>query len=227
MRTLFATPLVLVFAALGLSADVEKPAAPTAAEIQRLVQQLGDESFDVREKASEAIVKLGISALPHLEKAEKAEDAEVRIRASRAIEAIKSSPTFLVDALKSGTAAARRAAADKLGQQGPAARAALPALEKLLNDADESVRDAAISAIINIDSKNKAVGKFVPEKAHVSGKYKTLLRRIKVPQDQQNYKDFHDYGHFEGNSWAGYNDLPPGYWVYIYPHWFIWGELAK
>lgn len=216
--------LVLIFAALSPAADAPKP---TDVEIERLVQQLGDEAFEVREKASEAIVKLGVPALPFLEKAAKSDDAEIRIRASRAVEAIKSSPGFLVDALKNGNAMARRAAADKLAQQGPPAKAALPELVKLLNDPDESVRDAAISAIINIDPKNQAVVKLVPEKAHVSGKYRTLLRRIKVPADRQNYKDYCDYGRFDGNSWAGYNDLPAGYWVYIYPHWFIWGEQVK
>lgn len=224
MRTLFLTPLVVALVAFNLSADTDKAVTE---QIERLVRQLGDESFEVREKASEAIVKIGVAALPLLEKAAKGEDAEVRIRATKAIEAIKSSPNYLTEALKGGTPASRREAAVKMGQRGPAAKAAIPALVKLLDDPDESVRDAAIDAIIRIEPANKAIARFVPDDAHVKGKYKTLLRRIKVPQDRQNYKDFHDYGRFDGNSWAGYEDLPAGYWVYIYPHWFIWGEQAK
>lgn len=63
-------------------------------------------------------------------------------------------------------------------------------------------------------------------KARVGGKYDTLLRRLRVPQDRQNYTDFRDYGYWSGNAYAGYNNLPQGYWVYVYPYWFIWGNAA-
>ena len=64
------------------------------------------------------------------------------------------------------------------------------------------------------------------EKARVGGKYDTLLRRIKVAQDRQGYGDFTDYGYWEGNAYAGYNNLPRGYWVYAYPHWYIWANAT-
>ena len=186
MRTLFATLFVVTFAAC-LFADTDKGATE---DIERLVRQLGDESFEVREKASEAIVKIGIAALPLLEKAAKAEDAEVRIRASKAIEAIKASPDYLSAALKGGTPASRREAAEKMGRQGPAAKAAVPALVKLLDDADESVRDAAVDAIIRIEPTSKAIAKFVPEKAHVSGKYKTPLRASRCQRTGRTTRTF-------------------------------------
>ncbi len=58
--------------------------------------------------------------------------------------------------------------------------------------------------------------------ARVQGKYKDLLRRIYVPEDQGSYGDFHDYGYSATSAWAGYTDLPYGHWVYVYPYWFIW-----
>jgi hypothetical protein len=68
------------------------------------------------------------------------------------------------------------------------------------------------------DPKNKA-------KASVNGKYSKLLKTIEVPQDKGSYGEFSDYGSYSSKSYAGYNDLPAGYWVYVYPHWYIWGEM--
>jgi hypothetical protein len=65
------------------------------------------------------------------------------------------------------------------------------------------------------------------ERASVGGKYRKLLREIKVPQDFATYRYFSDYGHYEGTEWAGYTNLPPGYWVYVYPNWYIWGECTQ
>ena len=31
----------------------------------------------------------------------------------------------------------------------------------------------------------------------------------------------------ETEAYAGYRDLPTGYWVYVYPNWYIWGETKK
>jgi hypothetical protein len=60
--------------------------------------------------------------------------------------------------------------------------------------------------------------------ASVSGKYRHLLRVLHVPGDLANYKEFSDYGPYNGNAYAGYNDLPAGYWVYVHPNWFIWRD---
>jgi hypothetical protein len=57
-----------------------------------------------------------------------------------------------------------------------------------------------------------------------------------VPQDKATYGNFSDYGSpgrtthptvVAYTSWAGYNNLPPGYWVYVYPHWYIWRDCVK
>src|SRR5437867_1522822 len=56
----------------------------------------------------------------------------------------------------------------------------------------------------------------VPARACVNGKYRTLLRTIEVPQDRAGYTDFRDWGYWTGTAYAGYTDLPPGYWVYCY-----------
>jgi hypothetical protein len=65
------------------------------------------------------------------------------------------------------------------------------------------------------------------EKASVGGKYRTLLRAIRVPRDQASYGYFYDYGMYSGTNWAGYDNLPPGHWVYVYPYWYIWRDCAN
>jgi hypothetical protein len=64
-------------------------------------------------------------------------------------------------------------------------------------------------------------------KASVNGKYRKLLRRIQVEQDKASYGEFSDFGQFNGTSYAGYSNLPVGYWVYVYPYWYIWGEMKE
>ena len=59
------------------------------------------------------------------------------------------------------------------------------------------------------------------------GKYVSLLRRISVPRDRRRYGLCRDYGRYSGSSWAGYRNLPPGYWTYKYPHWYIWGRRTR
>ncbi len=61
-------------------------------------------------------------------------------------------------------------------------------------------------------------------KASVSGKYKNLLRIVEAPADSATYGAFHDYGHWEGTSYLDQNNLPQGYWVYVSPNWYIWGD---
>jgi hypothetical protein len=64
-------------------------------------------------------------------------------------------------------------------------------------------------------------------KASVNGKYKNLLRIIEAPEDSATHGVFDDYGRWEGTSYRGQNNLPQGYWVYVAPHWYIWGDVAK
>src|SRR5262249_37515116 len=49
---------------------------------------------------------------------------------------------------------------------------------------------------------------------------------IRVPEDFPSYSAFSDYGFSQTPTWGGFSGLPPGYWVYVYPHWFIWKESA-
>ena len=79
----------------------------------------------------------------------------------------------------------------------------------------------------NLPNPSKAVVEQAPSLPSVNGKYRVLLRKIYVPQDTQAYGKFADYGMFTGNAWAGYNNLPPGYWVYVYPNWYIWRDCVK
>ncbi len=61
-------------------------------------------------------------------------------------------------------------------------------------------------------------------KASLNGKYKNLLRIISAPGDASIYGSFNDNGHWEGTSYLGHDNLPPGYWVYVAPNWYIWGD---
>jgi hypothetical protein len=63
-------------------------------------------------------------------------------------------------------------------------------------------------------------------KAQVGGKYRMLLHQLDVPQDLQSYTDFTDYGIYPATSYAGYDDLPAGYWVYVYPYWYLWRDAS-
>jgi len=65
------------------------------------------------------------------------------------------------------------------------------------------------------------------QKASVEGKYVKLLKKIEVAQDKDGYGDFNDYGYWEGTAYAGFDDLPLGYWVYVAPHWYIWGDTTE
>lgn len=64
----------------------QKPDSVDAERIKKLIQQLGDDDFDVREKATEEVVKLGATAVPFLKQATKDSDAE---RSRRAEECLK------------------------------------------------------------------------------------------------------------------------------------------
>lgn len=67
----------------------------------------------------------------------------------------------------------------------------------------------------------------LPELASVRGKYRTLLRQIYCPEDLPTYKNFCDWGPWNGNQWRNHFNLPPGNWVYVYPHWYIWKEKVR
>jgi Ca-activated chloride channel family protein len=61
----------------------------------------------------------------------------------------------------------------------------------------------------------------------VGGKYKSLLRRLHVPADTEKYGQFKELGHSEMKSYAGSENLPAGYWVYVAPYWYLWAESTQ
>jgi hypothetical protein len=63
-------------------------------------------------------------------------------------------------------------------------------------------------------------------KARVRGKYRMLLRQLKVEKDFDTYKDFRDLGLRQLKEYGNEKELPKGYWVYVYPYWYIWRDLA-
>src|SRR5262245_35627751 len=221
MRTSSRLAAVLVGALLASVWAAE----PSASDIEALVKQLAAPRFRDRELAMQKLIKIGKPAVPALRAALASDDLEVQMRARNALKAIQTSLDNLIDDLKHGKPDARRAAAAALGELGPQAKAAIPTLVQLLKDRDESVREAAASALAGIDPENKALAGLIPAKAHVNGKYAKLLRKIHVPQDRQGYGDFSDWGQYQATDWQGHRNIPAGFWVYVYPHWYIWGEM--
>lgn len=60
--------------------------------------------------------------------------------------------------------------------------------------------------------------------ATVGGKYSDLLKKVEVEKDFLEYTEFQDYGFHEACSYGGQDSIPAGYWVYVYPNWYIWGK---
>lgn len=60
------------------------------------------------------------------------------------------------------------------------------------------------------------------ERARVHGKYTGLLRKFEADGDFLHYGPFRDWGRWTGSVYQGNVDLPTGYWVYVYPNWYIW-----
>jgi hypothetical protein len=65
------------------------------------------------------------------------------------------------------------------------------------------------------------------EKASVDGKYAMLLRQIKVEKDHEKYGAFRDVGRRTTMDYGAFVGLPAGHWVYVYPYWYIWRDLAE
>jgi hypothetical protein len=66
----------------------------------------------------------------------------------------------------------------------------------------------------------------LPARANAKGKYITLLHILKVHEDVKIYGAYHDWGFSETYAYAGYEDLTPGYWVYVEPYWYIWAQTS-
>jgi hypothetical protein len=86
-----------------------------------------------------------------------------------------------------------------------------------------------VAAVAGLASGERLLAEPKVEQGAVAGagagaKYSKLLRQFPAPDDQKSYGDYYDYGYWAGAEWAGQKDLPPGYWVYIAPNWYIFGE---
>lgn len=57
-----------------------------------------------------------------------------------------------------------------------------------------------------------------------NGKYYNLLYVLYLPDDKESYGETDDWGYYTGSYYQGYDNLPPGYWVYLHPYWYIWGN---
>src|SRR5437879_282663 len=77
--------LVLPFVPVGAAAP---PAGPSAAQVGRLIEQLGDDEFARREAATARLKEIGEPVLAALRKAASSPDLEIRVRATRVIQAI-------------------------------------------------------------------------------------------------------------------------------------------
>ena len=62
------------------------------------------------------------------------------------------------------------------------------------------------------------------KRATEDGKYRMLLRQIRVESDAKQFGVFYDLGFNRQATCAEHTNLPPGYWVYVYPYWYIWRD---
>jgi hypothetical protein len=83
------------------------------------------------------------------------------------------------------------------------------------------------------ESETVRSGKYVAESLPAltrpqgeGAKYAKLLRTLTVEDDRSTYGDFYDDGYWSGTEYKGNRNLPAGYWVYVAPHWYIFGEAA-
>ena len=53
------------------------------------------------------------------------------------------------------------------------------------------------------------------------------IKKIEVERDYRIYSAFHDYGSFPATDYAGHRNLPEAYWVYVYPHWYLWERVQS
>jgi hypothetical protein len=215
----------LLCAAVFPNAPTPQPSNPSAATVAALVRDLGSDTFLVRERATKQLADVGAPAIwPLREALTLSQDAEVRSRARQALGIILSSTPYLIGCLEDP--AGRIHALNRIEEHALDDRALVPALMRVLKDRDEAVRDAAIGALLRINPDLPELASAAPRKASVDGKYRQLVRRLRVPQDRDQYGDYQDYGYFEHTTgYAGHPGPIKGYWVWVSPCWYVWGAL--
>jgi HEAT repeat protein len=163
----FIAALLVTIVAWQKSPAAEPPAKGDAApQIERLVKQLGAASHSDRERAMKELITIGTAALPRLQTARKDADLEIARRAKQCIEQIKINEKVaaLVTELRNPNPVIRAAAADKLTEMGPLARAAVPALVQALDDVDKNVR---IRVMVTLGHIGSAAAAAVPRLAQL------------------------------------------------------------
>jgi len=124
---------------LGTASPLIQAEPPTKPAIDKLIDQLADPDFKVRDQASKAIEALGTDALPRLREAGKQGDAEVRRRIASCIEKIeiykgKSFNEWIAVLNDYRRPEQQREARQVLGPNGPFAKIAIPELLNALKD---------------------------------------------------------------------------------------------
>jgi hypothetical protein len=79
----------MLTAVLSLAILAPQQEEELSRKIQKLVQDLGSEDFETREKAATELKKIGKAAADALKKAAESDDAEIRLRAKRILEEIE------------------------------------------------------------------------------------------------------------------------------------------
>ncbi len=93
--------------------------------------------------------------------------------------------------------------------------------------AQEPQVDQRIAPAPSLTPQGEPPAVAAPAARVAQNQYKTLLKTLEVPDDRTRYGDFYNYGYWSGTSYAGHDDLPAGYWVYLSPNWYIFKEAAE
>jgi hypothetical protein len=128
--------------------------------IEALVARLGDDSYEVREKAAADLVALGPSATPLLHQATRSDDIEVVRRAEKCLQQIEKTSGTVVTA-----AAARLLAVRKPAGAAEALFAFLPFADD--DVAADAVRDALAALALRDGKPDRAVVEALEDKAPV------------------------------------------------------------
>lgn len=134
----------------GLETDTESilnyfkkkvPSDPEAflLRLQTLVKQLGDESFAIREEATEQLVSLGFAALSELEKVRNSNDFEIRWRVKTCLDKLNSEETGKLQQAMIRILAERRST-----------EALLPLIDFLPFAGDDIIREEIRSTLVAI-----------------------------------------------------------------------------
>lgn len=76
------------------------------------------------------------------------------------------------------------------------------------------------------DTSPRDTDNIVFDQASVQGKYSNLLHVLRAPEDKTEYGIFCDWGYWYGDEYEHHANLTPGFWVYVYPNWYIWEKLS-